>query len=378
MNYLKLKEVKVVLVQLENKKFLYMLIKQEKYSYNDVMIQPSVVSSLSSRSEANPYDVNGMLPLFTAPMDCVVCEKNYDLFTRHRIYAIMPRTIKLEKRIEYVKQDKWVAFSLAEFEKLFVNKEIEYERPMKVLVDIANGHMLKLFELAKKAKDNYGDDLVLMIGNIANPNTYEMAAKIGVDYIRCSIGTGKGCLSSSNVGVHYPIASLIDEIASIKETLSKTNPKLPKIIADGGVRNYSDVIKALALGADYVMIGGVFASMFESAAETREGLKLMLDHIDMIDEDYKRYLINRHNIHKTFYGMSTKRVQMLCDKKELRTSEGLECTLLCKYTMKQWVDNFTDYLRSAMSYTNCNNLWDFTHTVNLYIISNSTKESINK
>ena len=342
------------------------------------MIQPSVVSSLSSRSEANPYDVNGMLPLFTAPMDCVVSEENYDLFTQHKIYAIMPRTIKLEQRIEYVKQDKWVAFSLAEFEKLFVNEEIECERPMKVLVDIANGHMLRLFELAKKAKDNYNDELVLMIGNIANPETYEMAVNVRADYVRCSIGTGKGCLSSSNVGVHYPIASLIDEIASIKETLSKKNAKLPKIIADGGVRNYSDVIKALALGADYVMIGGVFASMFESAAETKDAFQTLINPMEILDEEKKRFMIKNYNIHKTFYGMSTKRAQMLCDKRELKTSEGLECTLLCKYTMKQWVDNLTDYLRSAMSYTNCNNLWDFTHTVTLYLISNSTKESINK
>ena len=70
-----------------------------------------------------------------------------------------------------------------------------------------------------------------------------------------------GCLSTSNTGIHYPIASLINDIVQIRDEISSKYDKLPKIIADGGIRNYSDAIKALALGSDYVMIGSVFAKM---------------------------------------------------------------------------------------------------------------------
>ena len=77
-----------------------------------------------------------------------------------------------------------------------------------------------------------------------------------------------GCITSSNSAIHYPMASLINEIYQEKintyrhnNFLNKTWNEIPKIIADGGVRNYSDVIKSYALGSDYVMIGSVFASL---------------------------------------------------------------------------------------------------------------------
>ena len=76
------------------------------------------------------------------------------------------------------------------------------------------------------------------------------------------------CITTSNVSIHYPQASLIDECYNIKkQLLLETEDILPKIIADGGIRNYDHVIKALALGADYVMIGSLFAQCIESAGE---------------------------------------------------------------------------------------------------------------
>ena len=89
-----------------------------------------------------------------------------------------------------------------------------------------------------------------------------------IDFIRVGIGGGSGCITTSNVSTHYPQASLIDECYNIKkQLLLETEDILPKIIADGGIRNYDHVIKALALGADYVMIGSLFAQCIESAGE---------------------------------------------------------------------------------------------------------------
>ena len=162
------------------------------YTYNDVTIMPCVVSDVEHRSECNPFDEDNHLPLFTAPMDTVVNSKNFDLFEAHQIYAILPRTELLEVRIRAASQGKWSAFSLDEFESIFCNKsEGLYEgRPMKVLIDVANGHMAKIFMLASKAKDIWGDKLVLMGGNIANPETYEHYAKSGFSFVRCGIGGG--------------------------------------------------------------------------------------------------------------------------------------------------------------------------------------------
>ena len=233
------------------------------------MVKPAVLSTIEHRVECNPFDENGMLPLFTAPMDSVVGIDNFALFEKNGIIPILPRTEDIKDRLSFIHQGKWAALSLDEFERYFT-KSVNSNNGsplMRVLIDIANGHVSKLYQAVRAAKGIFKDSLIVMVGNIANPETYRVCIESYVDYVRCSIGTGAGCITCSNTSIGYPIASLISEIAAIKEEYvgrGLSNPT--KIVADGGIRNYSDVIKALALGADYVMVGSVFSMMLESAA----------------------------------------------------------------------------------------------------------------
>ena len=163
-----------------------------------------------------------------------------------------------------------------------------------------------------------------MVGNIANPETYRICVESRVDYVRCSVGTGAGCITCSNTGIGYPIASLISEIAAIKEELIDNGVpefSLTKIVADGGIRNYSDIVKAIALGADYVMCGSIFAIMLESAAyktcnseewyNLPSGTKLT-DFTDLhMDKhgwsaNYHGKYIYLGDINAKFYGMASK------------------------------------------------------------------------
>lgn len=221
-----------------------------KYSYNDIMVKPAVLSTINHRAECNPFDENGMLPLFTAPMDSVVGIDNFALFEKNGIIPILPRTEHIKDRLSFINQGKWVALSLDEFEKYFTHSIDVGINPSKkyVLIDIANGHVSRLYQAVRAAKGIFMDSLIVMVGNIANPETYRVCIESHVDYVRCSIGTGAGCITCSNTSIGYPIASLISEIAAIKEEYvgrGLSNPT--KIVADGGIRNYSDVIKALAL-----------------------------------------------------------------------------------------------------------------------------------
>ena len=76
------------------------LVKNETfYTYRDITIVPSIISDIEHREECNPHDENGMLPLFTAPMDTVADEKNFELFTNEMIYAILPRTVNIKTRV---------------------------------------------------------------------------------------------------------------------------------------------------------------------------------------------------------------------------------------------------------------------------------------
>lgn len=313
-------------------------------SLKDVSIIPAPVSKISSRKMCTPYYSNGYLPLVTAPMDTVIDEKNWEVFDKKGILTVIPFTVNLDTRFSLLTKT-FVAFSLQEFDTYFCNKEnakklldlLENENlTAKVCVDIANGHMRHLLDLCIMAKANFGTRLIIMSGNIANPLTYVAYAKAGIDFVRVGIGGGSQCTTSANVGIHFPMASLLDSIKEIKFSSESYLTKYPCIIADGGFSNFDDIIKALALGADYVMIGKLFAQSTEACGLT-------------IDNGAKRL----------YRGMSTKAVQSKSGKTELKTAEGITSYVPILYSLNTWVGNFTSYLRSAMSYTSSFNLVEF-------------------
>lgn len=339
-----------------------MLLDKTLYSYNDIMVKPAKVSYIEHRDECNVYKENGKLPIFTAPMSSVVDEFNYHLFESNKINAILPRNIDITVRYCNSCSGGWSAYSLHEFYECFCNEYGKFNSPAKALIDIANGHMNLMYDYVMKAKEIHGDNIIVMVGNIANPETYKVAYNAGVQYIRVGIGSGGCCITSSNTSIHYPMASLINDVFQVKQSLQliadSTGKKLPYIIADGGIRNYSDVIKALALGADYVMIGSLFASLHESCAKT-----IKVDGVKC----------------KEIYGMASKQGQIAINGKKTKTAEGITKYLPITTHLNTWVENMESYIRSAMSYTNVTDIDHFCpEFVDCVVISKNTQESVNK
>ena len=214
-----------------------------------------------------------------------------------------------------------------------------------------------------------------------------------IDYIRVGIGGGSGCITTSNVSIHYPQASLIDECYKIKKHWKNYTSKIicPEIIADGGIRNYDHVIKALALGADYVMIGSLFAQCIESAGEKYvAGQKISFDSYDFstlfIDSKNcwwkkSKYLKEDYfigTIDVKFFGMASADGQKSISGHKTKTAEGITKYFAVKYTLKGWVNNMESYLRSAMSYCNCKELNDFIGKPRLIPNSISEIQAVNK
>jgi len=337
--------------------------KKIKFDFKDITIIPENVTTISSRRLIYPYDDLMYLPLMVSPMDTVVDEKNYELFELNLIPVCMPRNSK-------DCPGTFKSISLDEFE-TYVDWYIENNNfgEVKILVDIANGHIEKLHKLCKKFVKNRKDkNHVLMVGNIANPKTYKQLAKIGVDYVRVGIGGGSGCLTSANTGVHYPMASLINECFEIK----KSNKYKTRIVADGGFRNYDEIIKAISLGADYVMLGGILNKTLESCGQNYLFNKIK------ISQSIAEYIWNnvpflKKHLYKSFRGMSTKEVQKKWGREVLKTSEGISKFNKVEYTVPQWVNNFNDYLSSAMSYTDSINLDSFREAKYEHITENALK-----
>lgn len=337
-----------------------------KFDWNDVSIIPETLSTIASRKEINPFS-NGKLPLFTAPMDKVIDDSNVKLFEENAINICLPRHVKYSN---LKNDDYFYSYGLDE---ILTILETGKKLPKKVLIDIANGHMIKLWEVSKLLKDKFGNNIELMVGNIANPETYKKYCEIGVDYIRVGIGGGSACTTSANVSIHYPMASLISECAKYKSEFE--NPT--KIVADGGFKNFSDIIKALALGADFVMLGGLFNKSLESCGETF--MKDNQDQFYQVDIDRARYAFNvGMSVYKYYRGMSTKEVQKSWNRAELKTGEGIAKYNKVEWTLSGWCENFTDYLKSAMSYTNSRDLKSFIGEVRYEIISQNSFSRFNK
>ena len=337
-----------------------------KFDWNDISIVPETLSSISSRKEVDPT-YSGKLPIFTAPMDKVIDETNVNQFVENNINVCLPRHVKYE----VVKnEDYFYSYGLDEIIEILDKKS---QLPKRILIDVANGHMQKLYDTAKKIKQTYEDKIELMIGNIANPDTYKKYCEIGVDYIRVGIGGGSACTTSANVSIHYPMDSLISECAYFKSIYDKPT----KIVADGGFRNFSDIIKALALGADYVMLGGIFNKCLDSCGETF--MK------DSQSQYYQVDFLKAMNafdagvdVYKYYRGMSTKEVQKSWNRSELKTGEGITKYNKVEYTLEGWCENFTDYLKSAMSYCDSRNLNEFIGEVRYEIISQNSFMRFNK
>ena len=336
----------------------------KKFDLRDIAIIPTIQSDISSRKECSiraEFTHDMMLPLIASPMDTVICEENYLSFIDHGIIPCLPRGLT-RKQLSFRSQ-YFQAFGLCEIEtqlehyKKEIHKDLfqlvddndEFWQYPNVLIDIANGHMAKLIPLIKDIK-KFWPNMKLMVGNIANPLTYKNLAMAGADYVRVSIGSGAGCTTAANVAINYPLGSLISECHKLK----KDSGLDAKIVADGGMQGYDDIIKSLALGADYVMVGSLFNKAMQSAGfNYLWGIRI------------KSYSIAKTlwkwglPVKKKYRGMSTKAVQRSWGRTKLVTAEGITKYQKIEYNLYQWVENFTDYLRSNMSYCGARDLGEF-------------------
>lgn len=335
------------------------------YDWNNITIIPSALSDISSRKEVSINNENGKLPLFISPMDTVVDEENAKIFLDRGFEVCLPRGIKYSEELK----ECFFSFGLDEIIDMIDSGE---ELPKKILIDIANGHMKKLYETAKRIKENF--NVILMIGNIANPETYKLYSEIGVDYIRCGIGGGSACTTSSNGAIHYPMASLIQECYEISKDLETPS----KIIADGGFKKFPDIIKALAVGSHSVMLGGIINKSLESCSPCY----IYDDNSEKYKEvsltEAKSYMEIGKDVFKYFRGMSTKEVQSKWGKKKIKTAEGITKYNKVEYSIHGWLENFSDYLKSNMSYCNKRTIDDYRGKVDVRFITPEAYDRFNK
>lgn len=344
-----------------------------KFDFHDIILTPATESEVDSRKDIDirvDSDIKQFkysLPLMTSPMDTVVDTYNCWEFYEKQINTVLPRGISTD---EMSGLNQFIfSISLEEAENMSKFPELFEKHKNKIfLIDIANGHMTKLHDIVRDLIVIY-PNMKIIVGNVATPETYKVFADMGAFAVRLGIGNGQACTTTANVAVGYPMASLIKECYDA--SLYYENP--PLIIADGGFKNFDDIIKAHTLGADFVMLGSIFNKALESSGNIYwKDLEIKSKWLagKMFDRGFK--------LKKLYRGMSTKDVQKSWNKKELQTSEGIVKLNDVEYRLETWVENFSDYLRSAMSYSGCKNLKEFIGLQNYELITESAFRRFHK
>ena len=322
-------------------------------SLDNYEIIPAVISDIRHRSEVIPYYdafystdfdnyclASAYLPIIVAPMASVINDQNYLKFDEQGLMTVMPRTVPLSKRIELLDKLLFVAFGLDEF-KAFIAEHDSVTEGTKICLDLANGHMREVLDVCKQAKEKFGNNLELMAGNIANSGTYLEYARVGIDYCRLGIGSGNVCSTSYLSGVHMSMDKLIPYVYKNKLFVQNHRDKfksVPKIVADGGFQSIRQIIIALAMGADYVMLGQMMAATEEACGDK---VKLA------------------SGWHREYYGMSTERAQKEMGNVKIKPAEGIEKLVPIEYSVKDWVKEFVRVIESTMSYCNAKFLDEF-------------------
>ncbi len=207
-----------------------------------------------------------------------------------------------------------------------------------IVVDTAHGHSSRVIEAVKKIKAKFPQTEIIA-GNIATGDATKALIDAGVDAVKIGIGPGSICTTRVVTGAGVPqISAIIECVAAAKDS------GVP-VIADGGVKFSGDVAKAIASGADSVMIGSLFAGTEESPGET----------ILFQGRTFKTYR-GMGSIGAMKQGSSDRYAQEGTVSESKYVPEGIEGRVAYKGTLAEMVTQLVGGLRSGMGYTGCKSI----------------------
>jgi IMP dehydrogenase len=239
---------------------------KEALTFDDVTMSPKYSEILPSEVNTSIQLSKNLLlkiPLLSSAMDTVTESKMAIAIAKAGGIGVIHRNLDIKKQVEEIKKVKK--------QKLLVGAAVgagplEFKRAEAILkekidlivVDTAHGHSKKVAEIIKQIKKKKTNKTTLCAGNIATADAAKFLIKLGVDIIKVGIGPGSICTTRLVAGIGVP------QLSAILEVKRGIRNNKTKIISDGGIKYSGDVAKALAAGADAVMIGSLFAGTMEA------------------------------------------------------------------------------------------------------------------
>ena len=239
---------------------------KEALTFDDVLLTPKYSEILPSEVTTNTSlskNLNLKIPIISSAMDTVTESKMAIAIAKAGGIGVIHRNLDIKSQIFEINKVK--------SKKLLVGAAVgagplEYKRAEAILkanvdlivVDTAHGHTKKVGEIIRKIKRLKSNKTTLCAGNIATTEAAKFLIKLGVEVIKVGIGPGSICTTRLVAGIGVP------QLSAILAVRKGVGRKKVSIIADGGIKFSGDISKALAAGADAVMIGSLFAGTEES------------------------------------------------------------------------------------------------------------------
>ena len=309
-------------------------------SYDDVLLKPQY-SDIRSRTEVSTQvDLgNGLIlrvPIIASPMDTISETAMAISVGLYGGAAIIHRYNSIQQQADMVTMAKQIAES--EHKKdIVIGAAIgvteDYLNRAAVLtalgvsficVDVAHGHHVLVKDALQTLRYKLGDDIHIMAGNVATIEGINDLADWGADSVRCNIGGGSICSTRIETGHGVPgLQTILD--------CRKTDRDVT-IIADGGIRNSGDMVKALAAGADSIMCGSMLSGTDETPGTVFE------------ESDGTRW--------KTYRGMASKEAQISWRGK-YSSHEGVSARVPYRGSVTKILESLERGLRSGLSYSGC-------------------------
>jgi GMP reductase len=380
------------------------ILEDVKLELDDVILVPQR-TTINSRQEVvlerefkfyhSPKIWNG-LPIMSANMSCLSGFQMARALEQHKMITCLHKYYKAEEIIEQFKSGikteyTWVSIGYSKDEMDRASKIYQECPDVNFVVDVPSAYLEKFvkycFEIRQRCKKS-----IIMAGNVATPEMVQELIIHGlVDLIKCGISGGSTCTTRLVTGVGYPQFSTILETSQAAHGLKSSERHLGLICSDGSCRTTGDICKALAAGADFVMLGSFLMGTDETddvgeweyhidkddryekieceyvpesilRTAVRAGASWhKIDKQHFIDKDYivlPKY--SKVKKYQTIYGMSTHHAQEkhALGKKEYRASEGTIKKIPYKGSVHDLVHEIKGSLRSTASYIGATSLKD--------------------
>ncbi len=302
-------------------------------TYDDVLLVPSYNHYESRRVvETKVTDQTGKLtlelPLMTANMDTITESGMANFIGEKGGIGFLHRFMDIERNVKEFKKCKTTTFvsigcNRDELERAEALRDTGAEY---FCIDVAHAHAKYVGQTLKQLRELLGKNACIVGGNVATYAGADYLASCGADIIKVGIGGGSVCTTRIKTGFGVPMLTSIQQCARVGRS----------IIADGGIRTAGDIVKALAFGADFVMVGGIFAGTEPTPGETFEK--------KMPNGSTKKF--------KKYRGMASAAVQEehRGNMPKWKTAEGVSTEVPANDNHEAIVDDIIGGLRSGLTY----------------------------